>query len=180
MSASQRLVLPSHQPDIASLNDVRGAEFLPFAIYNLASIPETDLDSPVAMINKDKIIGEGPNEVQLARRGPDSVIQQQALTGIIAAHIDYCTAQGDKLGYFPFGFLAAHHRNWKARGIHLVYIDFEEPFEVTGFRLAVDHVAAAANTLRDDDNGAEEIRDIYELCMTESSRGTASYRLECD
>ena len=43
-----------------------------------------------------------------------------------------------------------------------VYIDFEEPFEVTGFCLSTDDVPAAASTLRDDDNGIREVRDMYE------------------
>lgn len=83
-------------------------------------MPGTDLDSLMAMINNDNIISAGPNEAYHPRRGPDFVILQQALTGNIAAQTDYCTAQGNRLGYFPLGFLAAHDRDWKARRIYVV------------------------------------------------------------
>jgi hypothetical protein len=72
----------------------------------------------------------------------------------------------DELDYFPFGFLAAHDRDWEHRGLNLVHIDFEEPFEVTGFRIAMDDVPTAANTLRDDEDGAKEVRGMYEMSVS--------------
>ncbi|CAD0097272.1 unnamed protein product, partial [Aureobasidium mustum] len=162
---------------IAPLSEVRGAEFLPFAVYNLAGIPEHDSDGLVAVINKDNIIGNEPHEIFLAQRAAELETQQQTLSGIVDVHIHYCTTQADKLEYFPFGFLAAHDEDWKANGVSLVYVDFEEPYEVTGFRISIENVAMAANTLRDDDNGAKEVRDLYEMGGSLSPQQTTRYTL---
>ncbi|CAD0110877.1 unnamed protein product [Aureobasidium uvarum] len=155
--------LPSFAPEIAQLGEVRGSEFLPFALYDLAGIPSKDIESLVARLDGNDIIGTEPNEIHLVSLAPESVQQQNTLHDALVAHIQYCTAHMNKLDYFPFGFLAAHNRDWDRKGVFLVYIDFEESFEVTGFRVSIDNVSTAANILRDDDNGAKEVRDIYDM-----------------
>ncbi|KAG9684844.1 hypothetical protein KCU95_g12806, partial [Aureobasidium melanogenum] len=165
MSNSPRLILPKHAPKIAPLSEVRGAEFLPFAVYKLAGIPNNEYDELVATINKDHIIGKEPNETYLARCALEHMSNFQTLDDIVAAHIDYCKAHLNELNHFPFGFLVAHDRDWNFEGLLLVYIDFEEPFEVTGFRVSIEDVAPAAETLRNDDNGAQVLRDIYEMTV---------------
>lgn len=147
MSNPQRLnTLPKYAPIVATLCEVRGAEFLPFSIYNQAGIPENDLESLVVALNTDNIFGTKPNGIYLVRCAPKSMPRLQTLSDIVAAHIEYCEAHVDKLEYFPFGFMVVHDRNLNAKGLYLVYIDFEEPFEVTGFRLSIEDVATAADT----------------------------------
>lgn len=155
--------LPRFAPDVAKLSKIRGAEFLPFALFSLAGISTKDSESLVATLDKDNTTGSEPNAIHLVSLAPESRLQQKTLYDILDAHIQYCTTNMDKLKYFPFGFLAAHDRDWDRHGLYLVYIDFENPFEVTGFRIAVKDVPAAANTLRDDDDGAKEVRDIHEM-----------------
>lgn len=165
MSNSHILDLPRFAPKIAKLDAIRGPEFLPFALYSLAGISNQDSESLVAALDKDNIVGYEPNAIHLVSLAPESELQQKTLHDVLLAHVKYCTTHMDGLGYFPFGFLAAHDRDWESRGLYLVYIDFEEPFEVTGFRVSLGNVATAANILRDDDNGAKEVRDIYEMGM---------------
>ncbi|CAD0084631.1 unnamed protein product [Aureobasidium vineae] len=157
--------LPRYAPEIAQLGGVRGPEFLPFALYNLAGIPSRYIESLEAGLDENNIIGTEPNAIHLVSLAPESVLQQETLHDALVAHIQYCTAHMDKLDYFPFGFLAAHDRCWDRQGLYLVYIDFEEPFEVTGFRVPLDDVSTAVNILRDNDNGAKEVRDIYDMGM---------------
>lgn len=38
----------------------------------------------------------------------------------------------------------------------MMHVDFEDPCEIVGFSIATDDVAMAANTLRDDEDGAKE------------------------
>ncbi|THY03824.1 hypothetical protein D6D01_10171 [Aureobasidium pullulans] len=163
MSTLAVLHLPRFAPEVAKLSEIRGAEFLPFALFSLAGISDKDSESLVATLDKDNTIGTEPNAVHLVSLAPEPNLQQKTLYDILVAHIQYCTTHMDKLEYFPFGFLAAHDRDWDRHGLYLVYIDFEEPFEVTAFRIALKDVPTAANTLRDDDDGAKEVRDIYEM-----------------
>ncbi|KAK6000002.1 hypothetical protein QM012_003990 [Aureobasidium pullulans] len=145
-------------------NDVRAAQSLPIAV-NLAGVIKNHLDDFVNVVNQDSIIGAKPNEIYLAQRAPDSVSLQQTLGDIVAAHINHLAAHKQKLEHFPFGILAAHDRDWDIHRILLVYIDFEEPLEVTGFRALIEDVAIADNTLRDSDDEAQEVRDMYEMAQ---------------
>lgn len=74
-----------------------------------------------------------------------------------------CISQHDAPQYFPFGLLVVHDRDWSNNGIFLVYIDFEEPYKVTGFRLKACDVSAAYDTLRNDDDGVEQVQELYEM-----------------
>ncbi|KAI5239990.1 hypothetical protein E4T42_08517 [Aureobasidium subglaciale] len=144
--------LPRFEPSIAELACVQGSEFLPFVLHNLACIPEKDLDRLVETLNKDNTTGSGTNAIRLSK----------TLGGGLATHVRYCTTNLDDLDCFPFGFLTVLDEDWKNDGLFLVSIDFEEPFEVTGFRLSLDDVPTAASTLRDGDNGAKEVQELYE------------------
>jgi hypothetical protein len=166
MSTSHLVELPHFAPEAAKLGEVRGSEMLPFALYTLADIPITDLENLAATLEKDEVIRTEPDAIHLIRPAPEFVLQQKTLHDTLNAHIQYCTTHMDELEYFPLGFLAAHDRDWEYRGICLVHIDFEEPFEVTGFRIALDDVPIAANTLRDDEDGAKQVREMYEMSMS--------------
>jgi len=152
-------------PEAAKLGDVRGSEILPFALYNLATdLPMSDIENLATKLDKSNIIGTDPSTaIHLVRLAPHHLLQQKTLQYTLDTHIQYCTTNMSKLDLFPFGFLAVCDRDWQSRGLYLVYIDFEEPFEVTGFRIGVGDVCAAVNTLRDDEDGAEEVRDLYEM-----------------
>jgi hypothetical protein len=174
MSISHVVDLPQFAPEAAKLGEVRGSEMLSFALYTLADIPITDLENLAATLEKDEIIGTEPDEIHLIRLAPVSRLQQNTLRDALDAHIRYSTTHMDELDYFPFGFLAAYDRDWERRGIYLVHIDFEEPFEVTGFRIAMDDVPTAANTLRDDEDGAKQVREMYEMSMSRPPLCTVS------
>jgi hypothetical protein len=66
----------------------------------------------------------------------------------------------DKLNYSPSVFLVAHDSDWDRYGLYLLYVDFEDSFEVTGVRITLRDVSAAANNLRD---VTVELR-IYATC----------------
>jgi hypothetical protein len=166
MSTSHLVDLPQFAPEAAKLGEVRDSEMLPFALYTLADIPITDLENLAATLEEDEIIGTEPDAIHLTRLAPASRLQQKTLHDILNAHLQYCNTHMDELDYYPFAFLAAYDRDWEHRGIYLVHIDFEEPFEVTGFRIAPEDVPAAANTLRDDEDGAEQVREMYEISMS--------------
>jgi hypothetical protein len=166
MFTSHLVALPKFAPGAAKLGEVRGSEMLPFALYDLADVPITDLESLAAILERDDVIGTEPDAIHLIRLAPESRLGQKTLHDILNAHLQYCNTHMDELDYFPFGFLAAYDRDWEHREIYLVHIDFEEPFEVTGFQIALSDVPAAANTLRDDEDGAKEVREIYEMSMS--------------
>jgi hypothetical protein len=166
MFTSHLVALPKFAPEAAKLGEVRGSEMLPFALYDLADVPITDLESLAAILERDDVIGTEPDAIHLIRLAPESRLGQKTLHDILNAHLQYCNTHMDELDYFPFGFLAAYDRDWEHREIYLVHIDFEEPFEVTGFQIALSDVPAAANTLRDDEDGAKEVREIYEMSMS--------------
>jgi hypothetical protein len=156
--------LPRCEPSIAQLTDVRGSEFLPWTFYNITGVSDQKFQHFVKTIDDNNIIGSEPNAIHLVRSAPISSYSEhpRTLHDALDAHMRYCTTHLDELDFFPFGFLAAHDEVWDENGVFLVYIDFEEPFEVTGFCLSTDDVPAAASTLRDDDNGIREVRDMYE------------------
>lgn len=66
------------------------------------------------------------------------------------------------LSFFTFGFVAVGDTDWKNQGVWMVYVDFET-CEVTGFRVGEGDFGAAANTLRDDEDGAREVKEMYEM-----------------
>ncbi|KAI5247857.1 hypothetical protein E4T43_01865 [Aureobasidium subglaciale] len=162
MSVSLTADLPRYEPSIAELAGVHGSEFLPFVLYNLAGIPGEDLERLLKTLNKENTIGLGTNAIRLVCPTPTSSPQSKTLGEVLTTHVRYCTTHLKDLDCFPFGFLTVLDEGWKNDGLFLVHIDFEEPFEVTGFRLSLNDVPTAASTLRDDDHGTKEVRQLYE------------------
>ncbi|KAI4854606.1 hypothetical protein E4T44_00053 [Aureobasidium sp. EXF-8845] len=163
MSLPYLINLPEVAPEAAKLGEVRGSDNLPFALYDLVGTSSMDIEELVATIDETNIIGMEPNAFQLVRLAPGFKPEQKTLHDALNAHVQYCITHIDKLEYFPFGFLAVHDGDWQACGLYIVSIDFEAPFKVTGFRISLDDITAAANTLRDDDDGAREVREMYEM-----------------
>jgi hypothetical protein len=174
MSVSYLINLPEVAPEAAKLGEVRDFDILPFALYDLVGGSTMNIEDLVAAIDEDNTIGTEPNASHLVRLAPGFKSEQKTLHDALNAHIHYCNTHIDKLDYFPFGILAVHDRDWQACGLYIVSIDFEAPIKVTGFRISLDDISAAANTLRDDDDGAKEVRRMYEMSMSRSPPRTVS------
>lgn len=160
---SDKLRLPDTAPDIVSGDDVHGSEFLPFALYSLVQTPEAALQDLADELEREQVIHTDNGQIHLVRLAKESHRQQTSLGDVLSTHIEDAKANKNELQYFPFGFLAVHEADWKTKGLFLVYVDFEEPFPVVGFRIRARHVGEACRTLRDDDNGYEQVRDMYQI-----------------
>lgn len=161
--------LPKNAPAMASLADFRGSEFLPFPLYTLIDLPYPTLANLAKTLEGDAAISTGENDspediIHLVVAADESIMRQPSLKAALDQHLQYCKDHNDdteQKGYFPFGFLAVHDRTWETEGVWLVYVDFEDPFSVTAFRLQPGDVERCCASLRDDDEGVVELRDQF-------------------
>lgn len=61
MPTSHPLNFSEFTPEAVKLSDIRGSEMLPFALYNLAALSMTDIQSLLTILDKNNIIGTEPS-----------------------------------------------------------------------------------------------------------------------
>lgn len=155
--------LPAYEPRFGQLENVRGAEFLPFALYSLTEQPTTVLADLAKTLEGDAVVNAGQTAIHLVKPASALNALQRSLKSTLDHHLAYCVANKFALEYFPFAFLVMQDQESDVNGVTLVHVDFEEPFAVTSFRLKVEDVASCCASLRDDDVPAEEQRETYAI-----------------
>ncbi|QIW96381.1 hypothetical protein AMS68_001899 [Peltaster fructicola] len=155
--------LPDAAPD-GMFFDVRGTEFLPIAVFTFVDLPEAQLEKLVVQLEGD----QGPDEdnddlPHLLQLASQDTRKQNSLSATLKHHIDYCKQKKGSPEYYPYAFVAIHSKDYDNEGVYVVYMDFDKPHAITAFRTSVDNAADACQTIRDDEDGIEQVVEYYAL-----------------
>ncbi|KAK3674087.1 hypothetical protein LTR78_005934 [Recurvomyces mirabilis] len=123
-----------------------------------------------ALINPD----EGEDAIHLIKAALEQHSHQTSPNATLYHHITYCVEHIEKLNYFPFGFLivpAVEESATDQDVLWLAHVNFEEPCDVTAFRIQYKDAEECCAPLRDDDVSVEEMREMHEVRRDETVRG---------
>jgi hypothetical protein len=79
MPALYLVDLSDFTPEAAKLSDIRGSKTLPFALYDLANLSITDIESLASILDKNNIIGTELNVIHLVYSAPGCRLQRKIL-----------------------------------------------------------------------------------------------------
>lgn len=160
-----RYHLPETAPGVLSGEEVRDGDGPLWALYCMAKdISQTRLQQLAAELEKEYIIKVPTGEdIHLIRPAPAASLYQATLESALETHIRYGNENKAHLEYFPHGFLVVHDEDWEAQGLWIVHVDFEDDCPVTGFRVKLADAGSVCFTLREDDDGAEQLKESYQI-----------------
>lgn len=165
-----RFQLPKSAPEIIPGDSVNSIFLLPWAVYCIdRSASESNLQHLATELEQrfaTKLEREFDIEVprgDLVQLAPTSSLYQPSLQSTLDTHIQYGHENKAQLEYYPYGFLVAHDKDWQAKGLWLVYVDFEGDNPLTAFRLTVADAGDVCSTLRNDNDSASQIQRDYKI-----------------
>lgn len=163
--SGSRYYLPETAPGVPSGEEVRDGDGPLWALYCMdMDISESRLQQLAAELEKEYIIEVPTGEdIRLIRPAPAASRYQATLEEALKSHIRYGNESKANLEYFPYGFLVVHDKDWEAQGLWIVHVDFEDDCPVTAFRVRTGDVGSVCFTLREDDDGPEELKESYQI-----------------